>query len=177
VIGAPGVVGRRFSQTLLEDATPVRCLARQLSKLTDFANLICEVEQGDISDRRSLKRALTSIEVVYLTIDTLSQQHANGLLRGGGEALVRRCALATLQEETMSVKVIYAAGAPACGVRKNPASIKVVYTTSAIAVGGRDGITGTTDGSFEVKVTRPEELGGRNDGTNPEQLFASRGGQ
>ena len=73
----------------------------------------------------------------------------------------------------MSVKVIYAASAPARGVRKNPAYIKVVYTTSAIAVGGRDGITGTTDGRFEVKLARPKELGGRNDGTNPEQLFAS----
>jgi len=73
----------------------------------------------------------------------------------------------------MSVKVIYAASASAHGVRKNPASIEVVYTTSAIAVGGRDGITGTTDGRFEVKVARPKELGGRNDGTNPEQLFAS----
>ena len=73
----------------------------------------------------------------------------------------------------MSVKVIYDASAPACGVQENPASIKVVYTTSAIAVGGRDGITGTTDGRFEVKLARPKELGGRNDGTNPEQLFAS----
>jgi lipoyl-dependent peroxiredoxin len=73
----------------------------------------------------------------------------------------------------MSVKVIYAASAPARGVERNPASMKVVYTTSAIAVGGRDGITGTTDGRFEVKLARPKELGGRNDGYNPEQLFAS----
>ena len=73
----------------------------------------------------------------------------------------------------MSVKVIYAASAPARGIRKNPASIKVVYTTSAIAVGGRDGITGSIDGRFEVKLARPKELGGRNDGTTPEQLFAS----
>jgi lipoyl-dependent peroxiredoxin len=52
-------------------------------------------------------------------------------------------------------------------------SEKVVYTTSAIAVGGRDGITGTTDGRFEVKFARPKELGGKGDGNNPEQLFAS----
>jgi lipoyl-dependent peroxiredoxin len=50
---------------------------------------------------------------------------------------------------------------------------KVVYTTSAVAVGGRDGITGTTDGSFEVKLAPPKELGGNGDGNNPEQLFAS----
>ena len=52
-------------------------------------------------------------------------------------------------------------------------SVNVVYTTSAIAVGGRDGNTGTPDGRFEVKVARPKELGGKGDGINPEQLFAS----
>jgi len=92
VNGASAVVGRRFSQTLLEGGDTVRCLARQLSKLTDFANPDCEVEEGNISDLRSLQRALISSEVVNLTIDTLSQQHSNGLQRGGGEALARRCA-------------------------------------------------------------------------------------
>jgi osmotically inducible protein OsmC len=52
-------------------------------------------------------------------------------------------------------------------------SVNVVYTTSAIAVGGRDGNTGTTDGGFEVKLARPKELGGKGEGNNPEQLFAS----
>jgi organic hydroperoxide reductase OsmC/OhrA len=73
----------------------------------------------------------------------------------------------------MSVNAIYDASTLACGARKNPASMKAGYTTSAIAVGGRDGITGTTDGRFEVKLGWPKELGGTNDGTNPEQLFAS----
>jgi lipoyl-dependent peroxiredoxin len=73
----------------------------------------------------------------------------------------------------MSVKIICTASVPTRGVRKNPASKQSGYTTSAIAVGGRDGITGTTDGKFEVKLARPKELGGTNDGTNPEQLFAS----
>jgi lipoyl-dependent peroxiredoxin len=54
-----------------------------------------------------------------------------------------------------------------------PRPFSVVYTTSAVAVGGRDGNTGTTDGRFEVKVARPKELGGKGDGHNPEQLFAS----
>jgi Ohr subfamily peroxiredoxin len=50
---------------------------------------------------------------------------------------------------------------------------EVKYTTSAIAVGGRDGNTGTTDGKFEVKLALPKELGGKGDGNNPEQLFAA----
>jgi lipoyl-dependent peroxiredoxin len=52
-------------------------------------------------------------------------------------------------------------------------SISVLYTTSATAVGGRDGNTGTTDGKFEVNLALPKELGGKGDGNNPEQLFAS----
>jgi Ohr subfamily peroxiredoxin len=52
-------------------------------------------------------------------------------------------------------------------------SVDVVYTASAIAVGGRDGNTGTTDGRFDAKLARPKELGGRGEGINPEQLFAS----
>jgi Ohr subfamily peroxiredoxin len=51
--------------------------------------------------------------------------------------------------------------------------VNVLYATSAIAVGGRDGNTGTSDGRFEVDLARPKELGGKGDGNNPEQLFAS----
>lgn len=52
--------------------------------------------------------------------------------------------------------------------------VNVLYTTSARASGGRDGHAGTTDGSFEVKMSTPKELGGKGgDGVNPEQLFAS----
>jgi Ohr subfamily peroxiredoxin len=52
-------------------------------------------------------------------------------------------------------------------------SVNVLYTTRAIAVGGRDGNTGTSDGGFEVNLVRPKEFGGKGDGNNPEQLFAS----
>jgi osmotically inducible protein OsmC len=73
----------------------------------------------------------------------------------------------------MCVKVIYRNSATPAGAGRSPVSVDVLYTTSAIAVGGRDGITGTTNGRFEVKLARPKEVGGKNDGTNPEELFAS----
>jgi len=50
---------------------------------------------------------------------------------------------------------------------------KSLYTTSATATGGRDGRARTTDGSFEVTLGTPKELGGNGQGNNPEQLFAS----
>lgn len=50
---------------------------------------------------------------------------------------------------------------------------KILYSTSATATGGRDGQARTTDGSFEVTLGTPKELGGNGQGNNPEQLFAS----
>ena len=53
-------------------------------------------------------------------------------------------------------------------------SVNVLYTTQATAVGGRDGRTTTKDGSLDVKLTIPKELGGPGGaGNNPEQLFAA----
>src|SRR6202012_5278474 len=53
-------------------------------------------------------------------------------------------------------------------------SVNVLYTTQATAVGGRDGRATTKDGSLDVKLAIPKELGGPGGpGNNPEQLFAA----
>ncbi|HTH95963.1 MAG TPA: organic hydroperoxide resistance protein [Stellaceae bacterium] len=53
-------------------------------------------------------------------------------------------------------------------------SVDVKYSTKATATGGRDGNAKTHDGSLEVKLTTPKELGGAGGpGNNPEQLFAA----
>ncbi|MCB1833851.1 MAG: organic hydroperoxide resistance protein [Geminicoccaceae bacterium] len=53
-------------------------------------------------------------------------------------------------------------------------SVDVKYTTKATATGGRDGAAKTADGSFEVRLATPKELGGGGGpGNNPEQLFAA----
>lgn len=52
--------------------------------------------------------------------------------------------------------------------------VDVKYRTSATANGGRDGFARTDDGSLEVKLSTPKELGGAGgNGNNPEQLFAA----
>jgi Ohr subfamily peroxiredoxin len=52
--------------------------------------------------------------------------------------------------------------------------VDVKYTTSATATGGRDGRSITKDGSLDVKLSTPKELGGGGGpGNNPEQLFAA----
>ncbi|MET8824897.1 organic hydroperoxide resistance protein [Streptomyces sp. NPDC004610] len=49
----------------------------------------------------------------------------------------------------------------------------VLYTAVATAENGRDGRVATDDGTLDVTVSPPKELGGTGAGTNPEQLFAA----
>ena len=52
--------------------------------------------------------------------------------------------------------------------------MKIAYKTTATSTGGREGQSKTADGTLDLKLSTPKELGGAGgDGTNPEQLFAS----
>ncbi|MFE1753497.1 organic hydroperoxide resistance protein [Streptomyces anandii] len=48
-----------------------------------------------------------------------------------------------------------------------------LYTAVATATHGRDGRAYTNDGKLDVQLAPPVELGGNDQGTNPEQLFAA----
>ena len=48
-----------------------------------------------------------------------------------------------------------------------------LYTTRASVVGGRDGRARSEDGLLDVQLSMPKALGGKETGTNPEQLFAA----
>ena len=54
-------------------------------------------------------------------------------------------------------------------------SVNVIYKTSATATGGgRDGHARSDDGSVDVKLVVPKEMGGPGgEGANPEKLFAA----
>ena len=50
---------------------------------------------------------------------------------------------------------------------------KAIYTAEATVTGGRlEGHGRTSDGNLDVQLRPPAELGGPEEGTNPEQLFA-----
>jgi osmotically inducible protein OsmC len=52
--------------------------------------------------------------------------------------------------------------------------VNVIYKTSATATGGRDGASRSDDGSVDVKLVVPKEMGGPGGvGANPEKLFAA----
>ena len=53
-------------------------------------------------------------------------------------------------------------------------AVNVIYRTSATATGGRDGAARSDDGSVDVKLVVPKEMGGPGGtGANPEKLFAA----
>ncbi|MDX5457808.1 organic hydroperoxide resistance protein [Micromonospora tulbaghiae] len=52
--------------------------------------------------------------------------------------------------------------------------MQVLYTASARATGdGRDGHVRTSDGTVELDLALPKEMGGAGGAANPEQLFAA----
>ncbi|MFF5793128.1 organic hydroperoxide resistance protein [Paeniglutamicibacter sp. NPDC012692] len=52
--------------------------------------------------------------------------------------------------------------------------MNAIYTAEALSTGqGREGRVATSDGSIDLAMTPPRELGGSGTGTNPEQLFAA----
>jgi len=77
VIGASGFVGRHVARALLADGYAVRCLARNPAKVRDLAMTGCEIVQGDISDLASMRHALESVQSAYISVHTLSPQHAS----------------------------------------------------------------------------------------------------
>ncbi len=50
---------------------------------------------------------------------------------------------------------------------------KKLYTANATAFGGREGRVKTDDGKLDFTLSPPPGLGGKGEGTNPEQLFAA----
>ena len=53
-------------------------------------------------------------------------------------------------------------------------TVNVLYRTKATATGGREGHARTEDGTLDVNLTIPKELGGNGaSGNNPEKLFAA----
>jgi lipoyl-dependent peroxiredoxin len=51
--------------------------------------------------------------------------------------------------------------------------MNVLYKTKAIAVGGRNGNVHTEDNLLSTRLALPKVMGGKEDATNPEQLFAA----
>lgn len=51
--------------------------------------------------------------------------------------------------------------------------MKKLYESDVVSKGGRTGSIKSSDGLLDFKVDFPKEMGGKGEGTNPEQLFAA----
>ena len=51
--------------------------------------------------------------------------------------------------------------------------MSTLYSATVNAIGGRNGTVRSTDGLLDLKLALPKKLGGKEDATNPEQLFAA----
>jgi Ohr subfamily peroxiredoxin len=51
--------------------------------------------------------------------------------------------------------------------------MSALYKTKAVAIGGRNGHVHTEDNLLSTRLALPKTMGGKEDGTNPEQLFAA----
>ena len=53
-------------------------------------------------------------------------------------------------------------------------AIKKLYTAHVTSTGGRgQGRAKSADGMLDIKIGQPKEMGGTDDGLNPDQLFAA----
>lgn len=51
--------------------------------------------------------------------------------------------------------------------------MSTIYSATVTAVGGRAGTVKSDDGLLGLNLSLPKKLGGKEDATNPEQLFAA----
>ncbi len=84
VLGATGYIGGRLVPELLHAGHTVRVVSRNPDKLTDLPwRDEVEVQQGDVLDARSIRRAMLDQEVVYYLVHALHSRDFAALDRRG----------------------------------------------------------------------------------------------
>jgi uncharacterized protein YbjT (DUF2867 family) len=107
VTGATGFVGGRLAHALRERGERVRCLVRDRGRAADLERAGCELHEGDVLDRDSLRGAGEDMTVAYYLV------HSMG--RGGGSDFAereRRAAgnFAAMAREEGIERVVYLGG-------------------------------------------------------------------
>lgn len=64
VVGGTGTVGRQIARTAIDAGHQVRCIVRSPRKASFLQEWGCEIIQGDLLDKRSIKDALKDIQAV-----------------------------------------------------------------------------------------------------------------
>ena len=73
VAGSTGYIGRKLALKLAADGVPVRCLARNPQQAVDLSGAGCEVVEGDVLDRESLRWPLSGVKVAYYLVHSMGR--------------------------------------------------------------------------------------------------------
>jgi len=65
ITGATGGLGRNLVKTLVADGTKIRVYVRDAQKAQQMLRGNIEIVQGDLSDQKALKKAMTGINLIY----------------------------------------------------------------------------------------------------------------
>ena len=162
VIGASGFVGRKIALALLADKYSVRCLARDPSRVQDLAEIGCEIVQGDVSDSASIQQALESVQAVYISIHTLSPQHASTKGQGfmevemkGLQNIVAACRTHGAQRLIYVTSLGIAPDAPSAWLRERWKTEQFLLNSGLDVTVIRPGlIVGVGGRGFDMKVSQ-----------------------
>lgn len=98
--GATGFVGRHVAQLLRSQGRPVRCLVRDSARAAALVARGCEIAQGEMTDRASLRRAAEGCATVVHLVSIIAgkpadfervmEQGTRELISAAGEAGARR---------------------------------------------------------------------------------------
>lgn len=72
VTGASGFIGAHVARALAERGDELRLLVRRTSRVEHLADLDCEPAKGDVTDRRSVNRAMRGVTRVFHTAGVTS---------------------------------------------------------------------------------------------------------
>ena len=73
IAGSTGYIGRQLAVKLASSGVATRCLARNPAKATDLEEAGCEVVQGDVLDRDSLRWPLSGVRVAYYLVHSMGR--------------------------------------------------------------------------------------------------------
>lgn len=171
VTGASGFIGSRVARELLGRGFAVRCLVRRTSRLQRLAGLDIERATGDITDRKSLARAVTGCEAcIHLAAVSGWGSHARtdleDIIVGGTARLV------DVLRQSGAARLVYVSSAAAIdGTRtpqlldeRSPFSLHGSGLTYAVAKHRAEQLAlAAASPSFEVVAVNPAETYGPDD--------------
>lgn len=115
VTGATGFIGRRLARRLIERHSRVCCLVRASSRVDELKSIDVELIAGDVTDRRSVERALAQSQAgtVYHLAGLVRALRRGGFARvntGGVENVAAACAGRAAPPVLIVVSSLAAAG-------------------------------------------------------------------